>query len=160
MEISRRTALKAFGAGTLAVAGSQLLAPAADAATLGTIKIPRINVNKAIHAGTTNAVLNRGGFGHWKGSAKPGASGHCILFAHRTSAGGPLRRANLLKVGDKIVAGGATYTVRLTQIVGKNEVGKALSYGSSGKRLSLITCTKLNGTPTSTKYRLIVRATV
>lgn len=160
MEISRRTALKAFGAGTLAVAGSQLVAPAADAATLGTIKIAKIKVNKVIYVGTSNAVLNRGGFGHWRGSAKPGQIGHCVLFAHRTSAGGPLRRANLLRVGDKIVAGGVTYTVRLTQIIGKSEVGKALGYGSSGKRISLITCTKLNGQPTSTKYRLIVRASV
>jgi len=160
MQMSRRTVLKAFGAGALGVAGSQVLAPAADAATLGTIKIAKIRVNKAIYVGTSNAVLNRGGFGHWKGSAKPGQDGHCILFAHRTSAGGPLRRANLLRIGDKVVAGGVTYTVRLTQIIGKNEVGKALGYGSSGKRISLITCTKPNGQPTSTKYRLIVRASV
>jgi LPXTG-site transpeptidase (sortase) family protein len=160
MDISRRTAIKSVvGAAVAGVAATQVAVGGADAATLGTISIPRIGVRKSIYSGTTNTVLNRGGFGHWVGSAKPGKVGHSILFAHRTSAGGPLRKAHLLKVGDKFTAGGVVYTVRAKQIVGSKEKKKALNYGSAGKRMSLITCTKPNGQPTSTKYRLIIRAT-
>jgi LPXTG-site transpeptidase (sortase) family protein len=160
MEFSRRGILKLFGIGAAGAVTGQLVAGRADAAaTLGTVKIARIGVNKPVYSGTTTKVLNKGGFGHWVSSAKPGKNGHSILFAHRTSAGGPLRNAHKLKVGDVIVAGGVTYRVRSKEIVKSNARRKALNYGSSGKRLSLITCTKPNGMPTSTKYRLIIRAT-
>ena len=159
VEISRRTFVKAGVVGVVGVTATQVMASGAEAVTLGKVQIPKIKVNKPVYSGTSKAVLNRGGFGHWLGSAKPGADGHCVLFAHRTSAGGPLRRANLLAVGDMIVANGVTYTVKGTQIVGRTEVRKSLNYGTSGRRLSLITCTKPNGTPTSTKFRLIIRAT-
>jgi LPXTG-site transpeptidase (sortase) family protein len=152
--------LKLFGVAAAGAFGGQLAAGRADAAaTLGTVRIPRIDVNKPVYSGTSTKVLNKGGFGHWVSSARPGAYGHSILFAHRTSAGGPLRKAHLLKVGDVIIAGGVTYRVRAKEIVRSNARRQALNYGSSGRRLSLITCTKPNGLPTSTKYRLIIRAT-
>jgi LPXTG-site transpeptidase (sortase) family protein len=161
MEISRRGLVKLAGVGTVGAALGQLFGGgrADAAATLGTVRIAKLKLNKPVYSGTTNRVLNRGGFGHWVGSAKPGKSGHAILFAHRTSAGGPLRNAHKLKIGDVIVAGGVTYRVRAKEIVKSNAKRKALSYGKSGRRLSLITCTKPNGLPTSTKYRLIIRAT-
>ena len=115
---------------------------------------------KPIYLGTSNQVLNRGGFGLWVGSAKPGAVGHTIMFAHRTAAGGPLRRANSLKPGDVIMAGGTKYNVRRLEIISARQVNRALTFSGGGKRLSLITCTRPDGTPTSTKWRLIVRASV
>ena len=100
MKISRRGVLKLFGVGATTVAAGQLVtgqtAEAAAAASMGTVKITRLKLNKPIYSGTSNKVLNRGGFGYWVGSAKPGKTGHSILFAHRTSAGGPLRNAHLL----------------------------------------------------------------
>ena len=162
MELSRRGVLKLFGVGVTTVAAGQLVANGsadAAAASMGNVKIARLKLNKPIYSGTTNKVLNRGGFGHWVGSAKPGKTGHTILFAHRTSAGGPLRNAHLLKVGDVVVVGGVSYRVRAKEIIKSNNRSRALNYGRTGRRLSLITCTKPNGLPTSTKYRLIIRAT-
>jgi sortase (surface protein transpeptidase) len=80
------------------------------------------------------------------------------MFAHRTAAGGPMRRANSLKPGDVVMAGGTKYKVRRLEIISSNQVKRALSFGGGPKRLSLITCTRPDGTPTSTKWRLIVRA--
>jgi len=159
MEISRRRVLTGLGAGVVGVAIAPLGATEAQAVGLGTVRIPRIALNKKVYSGTSNAVLNKGGFGHWKSSAKPGATGHSILFAHRTTAGGPMRKAHLIRIGDKILVNGVTYTVRAKEIIRKSEARRALTYGSSGRRLSLITCTKANGLPTSTAYRLIIRAT-
>jgi len=161
MEISRRSAIKVAGATALGVAGAELLfgGSVAEAAPgLGSVAIPRIRLVRPVYSGTSQKVLNKGGFGHWIGSAKPGTNGHCVLFAHRTSAGGPLRKANLLKAGDVVTANGVKYTVRKLEIIGNRQVGRALNYAGGVKRLSLITCTKPNGTPTSTKWRLIVRA--
>lgn len=163
MEISRRSAIQLAGATALgAVATNVVLdGSTADAATgLGSVSIPKLKLVRPVYSGTSQKVLNKGGFGHWVGSAKPGATGHCILFAHRTSAGGPLRRANALKPGDVVLANGTKYTVKRLEIIGNRQVSRALSFSGGAKRISLITCTKPNGTPTSTKWRLIVRASI
>lgn len=178
MEVSRRSAIQLVGATALGLVATDVLldgraeaAPHPESVTpattkttapkpagLGTVSIPKLGLTKPVYSGTSQKVLNKGGFGHWVGSAKPGAVGHCVLFAHRTSAGGPMRRANILKAGDIVNANGTKYTVRKIEIIGNRQVSRALNYAGGAKRISLITCTKPNGTPTSTKWRLIVRA--
>ena len=161
IEISRRRVVQMLGAGTLGVLAADMLDVAsAEADGLGKMRIPKLHVAKTIYHGTSNQVLNRGGFGLWVGSAAPGHVGHSIVFGHRTSAGGPLRRLNALRPGDLVIAGGKTYTVRKSEIISGTDVTRALSYGAGGMRLSIITCTKHDGTPTSTRYRLVVRASV
>ena len=119
----------------------------------------RLKLSKPVYSGTSNKVLEPRRLRSLGRLGEAGQDGHSILFAHRTSAGGPLRNAHKLKVGDTIVVNRVTYRVRAKEIIKSNNRSRALSYGKRGKRLSLITCTKPNGLPTSTKYRLIIRAT-
>jgi len=164
---SRRGLLKALG-GTAAASVAVLRGGAAEASTkkkpkpptsIGVLSIPKIGVSKKIYSGTKPAILNRGGFCLWLGTAPPGSFGHSAYFAHRTSHGGPMRKAHLLVPGDTILVNDVTYTVTSTEIVPRTMWVKGLSYGSAVPRsLTIVACSKANGLPTSLKYRIIVRA--
>jgi LPXTG-site transpeptidase (sortase) family protein len=162
--VGRRTLL-ARGAtvvGAAAAASALANTASADAAAkqISTIQIPRLTLNKAVYSGTAAATLALGGFGHWLGTGMPGKVGHCMLFAHRTSAGGPLRRAQFIRRGDKITAGGVTYTVTERVILRIADIRKAIDWtpGKGKKGLSIVTCTRLDGTPTSLAFRMVIRA--
>lgn len=188
MKISRRNALKLFGATAIGATAVQTIAGtgAAEAAfvKLGEAYIPKlwgtkrirrrivgtyryeyvqVPAKKNIFRGTSNRVLARG-LGLWPDSAPIGSdTGHVIIFGHRTSGGGPLRRANKLVAGDVIDIAGYTYEVEKWEVVLARPAMNALTYpadlpGASGGRLSLITCTRPNGLPTGTRHRLVVRA--
>jgi LPXTG-site transpeptidase (sortase) family protein len=173
MEMSVAHELPRVGRRTLLVRGATIVgaaaavsafsqAPSAGAAAkqIGTIQIPRLALSKAVYSGTAPATLALGGFGHWLGTGMPGKVGHCMLFAHRTSAGGPLRRAQLVRRGDKITTGGVTYTVTDRVIVRIADIRTAIDWnpGKGKKGLSIVTCTRLDGTPTSLAYRMVIRA--
>lgn len=99
------------------------------------------------------------------------ATGNSVVAGHRTSAGGVFRRIDRLEAGDVVYAESAAgvacaYKVVSARIeyVGTSAAMAAVSADvfsqapkhGSNKRLTLVSCTKPNGQPTSTKYRYIV----
>ena len=125
------------------------------------LRVPR---TRALYEGTDVPVLNKGGLCHWPGTPALFNPGNCVLFGHRTSAGGPLRNSHRLRVGDQIVltSGGTTlaYTVMAVPfVIASNDVSAVVSWGdNSAPFLTLVACSKANRLPTSKKYRLLVRA--
>jgi LPXTG-site transpeptidase (sortase) family protein len=127
------------------------------------LTIPSIGHQSWIQQDTSDADLARGP-GWWPGSAYPGVAGNFVVFGHRTEHGGPFRGINGISVGDIIVVEGdhrkVTYQVTedwwvITAAEAPNVVGP-----TDGNHITLIACTKPNGEPTSTSYRIVVRATL
>jgi LPXTG-site transpeptidase (sortase) family protein len=48
-----------------------------------------------------DAIVDRGLAGYWSGNGVLGVPGHNVLFAHRTSKGGPFRNLDQLRPGDR-----------------------------------------------------------
>lgn len=125
------------------------------------VKVAR---TKPMYEGTTKKVLNRGGLCHWFGTPAPLERGNCVLFGHRTSAGGPLRNSHLMKVGDiiEVTYGGRTLTYTVAEpplVVLASDYLSVATWGAPNVPcLTLVACTKLNKLPSSTKYRLLIRA--
>lgn len=125
------------------------------------VKVPR---TKGLYSGTTRPVLNRGGLCHWIGTPAPLENGNCVLFGHRTTAGGPLRYSHRLVEGDEITLnyGGRSmtyYVVEPPLVIAANDFYAVGSWGDpSVPCITLVACTKLNKMPTSSKYRLLIRA--
>ncbi len=178
--VDRRQVLK-FGAGVVvAAAGASVLPSQADAApvkkSIGSAGIERlwgfknkkkkILKTKSVWSGTDKPTLNKGGLCHWIGTAQPLANGNCVLFGHRTAAGGLLRSSHKMKLGDKIVIsitgkGTKTYQVaELPTVIGSRDFASAINWGDKTKaNVTLVACTKANKMPSSTKFRLLIRAT-
>lgn len=162
-EVDRRRLLRAvpYGLAICAGVGTALFAGGGAAhaklKATGTISIPKIGLKKTIYAGIANDAL-AAGIGHGLWSAKLGSGGHVQLFGHRTSRGGPFRNLHKLKAGDSITAGGITYRVRRVDVLSVSEKEKIWAYEGGGARISLVACSKANGLPTSTSYRICVRA--
>ncbi|MCE9622479.1 MAG: class E sortase [Actinomycetia bacterium] len=87
---------------------------------LGTIEIPRINLNKSLFEGVTLTTLDKGP-GHWPGTALPGAMGNVVVGGHRTSKGRPFRHLEKLVPGDEVIfttdTGRFVYHVVRTEVV-------------------------------------------
>lgn len=127
-------------------------------------RIVRVPRTKALYEGTDVPILDKGGLCHWPGTSSLFAPGNCVLFGHRTHAGGPLRNSHRLRVGDHIVLTSGdvslTYTVMLKPfVIASNDVSSVVTWGdNSAPFLTLVACSKANRLPTSKKYRLLVRA--
>ena len=78
---------------------------------LGTVQIPKIDLDVSFYEGVTLPTLDRGP-GHWPGSAMPGQVGNVVLAGHRVSHLRPFRNLDKLAVGDQVlfVVDGTTYT--------------------------------------------------
>jgi len=159
--VTRRSALKALGGAVILGSVSSIVVGLDDAAEaaggIATLTVPKIAINRTVYESTTVRVL-KSGPGHSVWSARPGKPGHCVIFAHRTSHGGPFRKINLLAVGDAITCGGLTYYVRKTEVIHRSQKGRIFSYAAATPSISLIACSKANGLPTSLAYRICVRA--
>ncbi|MGH3444530.1 MAG: sortase domain-containing protein, partial [Nocardioidaceae bacterium] len=68
------------------------------------IRIPKFGKDYVmpVQAGVSDEVLAEG-FGHFKGTAKPGGKGNYALAAHRVTHGQPLRNMPELRPGDKVI---------------------------------------------------------
>ncbi|MGH9283200.1 MAG: class E sortase, partial [Acidimicrobiales bacterium] len=75
-------------------------APAGDAVAI--IKIPRLNLEKAVVQGVTLNLLKRGP-GHYPSTPMPGQPGNAAIAGHRTTYGAPFGRLDDLKAGDPIL---------------------------------------------------------
>lgn len=130
-----------------------------------TMSAPAIGLNQIVEGGDdSNEVVDTGAIWHWLGSGTPDQFAHIVTFAHRTSKGGTFENIHLLNVGDIITVGGPTgqswsYSVAGSKVVSPDSAdiyAEARSYG--GPSISLVACSKADGTPTSLSYRLVVTA--
>jgi sortase A len=87
---------------------------------LGSIEIPRIDLNSSLFEGVSLNTLDKGP-GHWPGTAMPGAMGNVVIGGHRTSKARPFRHLEQLVPGDEVIlttdAGRFVYHVVRTEIV-------------------------------------------
>lgn len=76
---------------------------------------------RPVTQGTSRAVLDTMGIGHYEGTAMPGGVGNFALAGHRVTYGKPFNRVEELQPGDPIVVRTAdtwyVYTVTSTQVV-------------------------------------------
>lgn len=114
--------------------------------------------------GVSTAIVDQGWAGHWPGTGLAGEDSHMVLFAHRTSAGGPFYNLHLLQPGDEMTITGSdgrvhTYRVARTDLTGKDATSILnAAYSVPGPTLSLVACSKPNLLPTSLQYRIVVTA--
>jgi sortase A len=90
---------------------------------LGSLEIPKLNINAPLLEGITLNTLNHGP-GHWPGTALPGHVGNVVIGGHRTSHSRPFRHIDQLVPGDEVILttpeGRFVYKVTGTQIVKPN----------------------------------------
>ncbi len=95
----------AGGNGAAAVAPNPAVAPEpAEGATIGILYVPRFGAGytRPIVQGTTPAVLDTLGIGHYQGTAMPGAVGNFAVAGHRQTHGAVLDHIDALVPGDRI----------------------------------------------------------
>ena len=113
--------------------------PAGDAVAI--IKIPKINVQKAVVEGVTLNLLKRGP-GHYPSTPMPGQPGNAAIAGHRTTYGAPFGRLDNLNPGDPILVttrqGRFRYEVTRKQIVQPNET--SVLRQTEENLLTLTTC--------------------
>jgi sortase A len=92
---------------------------------IGTIKIPRFDLDAVLIQGTDTASLERGP-GHYPDTPFPGQPGTVGVAGHRTTYLAPFRHIDSLVAGDEITIdmpyGTFTYTVQKHEIVPPTEV--------------------------------------
>lgn len=129
-----------------------------------TLSVPRIGLS--LYSALGGTWLADAGHGWiWPSSVNAGDRGTVVIFAHRTDAGGPFRYINLIRPGDEMVltAGSKRYVYRMraAAITGSSEASILRAVDASPvPSLSLVACTKTDGTPTSLLYRLVVTGTL
>jgi sortase A len=82
----------------------------------GTLSLPTIGVEQALHEGVTLTAIDRGP-SHWPGSALPGQLGNVVVAGHRVTHTRPFYDLDRLVPGDPLVftmADGSTWTYTLT----------------------------------------------
>lgn len=122
----------------------------------GHLLIPAINLDKMILIGTDTDTLEKGP-GVWQSGVMPGAPGNSTISGHRTTHGGPFRRLNDLKVGDRItfeVAGEARAVFEVRGIGNVSPKQIEVTGQGPGVRLTLTTCDP----PGSAARRLVIQA--
>jgi sortase A len=70
--------------------------------TLGTIEIPKLGIDEALHAGMTLTAINRGP-SWWRNTAMPGEWGNVVVAGHRTTYSKPFSRLDELDPGDQVI---------------------------------------------------------
>ena len=129
------------------------------------VSIPKIGkMIPIVHgtSGTLTAIADRGIATSFSDLADVAAPGNLMVFAHRTSAGGPFRYLNNLDPGDTFSLIGAdghsyNYLVMNESVATPsywNIYGLSTFYPPITAQL--IACSKADGTPTSLSYRLVI----
>lgn len=108
---------------------------------LGTIVIPRLDLDKVIVEGVDRGELKRGP-GHMPWTPLPGQAGNAVISGHRTTYGAPFFRLDELSPGDEIlvetVVGTHTFVVRESVVVLPTDVW--VTNPRPGAWLTLTTC--------------------
>ena len=115
--------------------------PAPQGEAVAMMKIPSINLTKAVVEGTSVDDLKKGP-GHYTGTPLPGQPGNASLAGHRTTYGAPFNRIGELKNGDLIEVttrqGSFNYRVTGQQVVDPSNV--SVLNPTTDDRLTLTTC--------------------
>ena len=150
---------------TVATASNFWLAPKA-ATTLRwrdtSLHTSRIEASKVNTTYATTLIADKGIVVGFNGMTTLGKTGNTMLFAHRTTHGGIFRYINTIKVGATFSIQGSDglwYNYRVvhkgvTTPLFNNVMRFAAPYGPVTAQL--IACSKPDGTPTSTAYRIVV----
>jgi sortase A len=105
------------------------------------IKIPRINIEKAVVEGVGVSDLKKGP-GHYAGTPMPGQPGNAAIAGHRTTYGAPFFRLDEMKPGDPILIttnqGKFRYEVTGTRVVSPRATD--VLNNTPDNRLTLTTC--------------------
>ena len=112
-------------------------------AVMGTIHIPRINLNMPIVQGIDDSALDLGA-GHIVESDYPGQIGNCVLTGHRSYTYGKLfNRLNEIEIGDEVEIGfegvSFIYEVYHKKIIAPDDLS-VLNRNEKDRVLTLITC--------------------
>ena len=131
------------------------LPPPPTGEAVAIIRIPKIDVERAIVQGITVSDLRKGP-GHYPESPMPGQIGNAAIAGHRTTYGAPFNRLDELVAGDEItvqtLAGLYKYRVTEQLIVTKSDV--YVLDPTPDATLTLTTCHPKY----SAKQRLIIKA--
>ena len=130
-------------------------APAPPGEAVAILKIPKLNVEKAVVEGVGEPELKKGP-GHYPNTPMPGQAGNAAIAGHRTTYGAPFFNVDQLVQGDQILVttrqGQFRYDVVGSKIVSPKETSVLDSTGED--RLTLTTCHPRY----SAKQRLVVVA--
>ena len=127
----RRRDLKATktvhsGGAKIRVLADRFAHQATDGEAIGTILIPRFDLDAVVIEGTGTSDLERGP-GHYPETPFPGQPGTVAIAGHRTTYLAPFRNIDSLVAGDEITLkmpyGTFVYTVRRHEIVSPDDVG-------------------------------------
>jgi sortase A len=117
-------------------------APPPEGQALGILKIPAIDLEKAVVQGVGEDDLRQGP-GHYPETPLPGQAGNAAIAGHRTTYGAPFYRLDELVSGDDILIttdqGAFRYVVQQSLVVDPND--SAVVGPTPGNHLTLTTCT-------------------
>lgn len=111
------------GAGNVAASAPAVAGEPETGATIGVVYVPRFGAEytRPVVQGTTPAVLDSLGLGHYEGTAMPGAAGNFAVAGHRQTHGAVLDNIDALVPGDRIYVqtrdGYYVYRFRNSEIV-------------------------------------------
>jgi sortase A len=120
---------------------SKVLPPTPEGEPVAIIKLPRINVEKAVFEGVGVPQLKKGP-GHYPDTPMPGQPGNAAIAGHRTTYGAPLSDMDKMQPGDPILIstlqGTFQYDVIDVKIVSPSAV--EVLEPTEDNRLTLTTC--------------------
>ena len=117
------------------------LPPTPEGEAVAIIKLPKINVEKAVVEGVKVEDLKKGP-GHYPDTPLPGQPGNAAIAGHRTTYGAPFNQLDKMSPGDKVVVttkqGAFDYEVMEVKVVSPRAV--EVLEPTDDNRLTLTTC--------------------
>ena len=128
------------------------------------VYVPKIGVYVAVKAGGGNltAIADQGYAATWSDINTVAAAGNLMLFGHRTTGSAPFRYLNEMALGDEFIIVGSDghwyhYLVMDVGVATPSfSVIQALANPYGQVTAQLVACSKIDGSATSTAYRIIV----
>jgi sortase (surface protein transpeptidase) len=124
---------------------------------------PKIGLFVGVRTGTNlTAIADQGFAATWSGEVNVATTGNVMLFAHRTTGAAPFRYINSLQPGDGFTLIGSdghsyNYRVMITTVTAPYySTVDAIASFFPPITAQLVACSKPDGTPTSTSYRISV----
>ncbi|MEQ1701095.1 MAG: sortase [Ilumatobacteraceae bacterium] len=128
---------------------------------------PKIGLYASVSSccGSLDAIANAGVAATWSDMVNVASPGNVMLFGHRTTHGAIFRYINQLKPGDTYTLIGSdghyyNYLVMYTGVTAPyfTSINNIAAYMKAPVTSQLVACSKPDGTPTSTSYRITVTA--
>ncbi|HQZ34009.1 MAG TPA: sortase [Ilumatobacteraceae bacterium] len=128
------------------------------------VSVPKIGVYVGVRSGggSLDAIADAGFAATWSDINTVAASGNLMLFGHRTHGSAPFRYLDAMSLGDEFIvigSDGHQYHYEVMHIgvsTPSYSQIQAMANPYGPITAQLVACSKLNGTATSTAYRLVV----